>query len=129
MMPAQLAALLLPLLPVSNGDPDPELAVVYQSSAIEFHVSGPQSSFLAAVILSLDSSQCHYFQGLPPLLCTYEVLTVGAAEKTFVASTPEYLLPPGIPIYAQGVVAASDAISSTSVESFVVDASKPYPEK
>lgn len=128
-MPAQLAALLLPLLPVSPGGDQPEIAVVYQSSSIELHVSGPQSPFVAAAILSLESEQCQYLQDLPPLLCNAAILGAGVAPKVFVASTPEHLLPPGIPIYAQGVVATADAILSTPVVEFVVDASKPDPGK
>lgn len=103
MLPAQLAALLLPLLPVAG---DPELAITIQPAALEFHVSGPQSPYLAGVVLSLNPAVCVYFQGLPPLLCDFAVLGVGIGSGgDYAVDLATAAVPPGILIHAQGVIA------------------------
>ncbi len=128
MIPAQIAALLIPLLPASPPLDDPELSLGYHAGVLEFRVDGP-TTFLGGVILSLDPSLCHYFKGLPPLLCNYTILGVGVAQKgTFVASVHESQLPAGFFIHAQGVLAAEGGIQSTKVIDFVLDASKPPAE-
>lgn len=106
------------------GIPDPDLDIVLAPAAVEFHVSGPKGVFLGGVILSLSPDLVHYFQGLPPLLADFVVLGVGAAYGEYVVSLPPRALPPGIQIYAQGVV--SDlAVQSTAVGSLVLDAKGP----
>ena len=117
--------LLIPLLSVSPPPADPTLSLEYRAGVLEFHVDGPDEGFLGAVILSLNPSVCHYLHGLPPLLCDHVVLGVGAAEGTYVASMHESLLPAGMFIHAQGVIAAGGEIQSTKVIDFVLDGSLP----
>jgi len=104
--------------------PEPVLDIVLKPGVAEFHVGGPKGVFLGGVILSLSPDLVHYFQGLPPLLAEFVVLGVGAAHGEYVVSVPQIALPPGIRIYAQGVVADLD-IQSTAVGSLVLDAKGP----
>lgn len=123
MLPAQLAALLLPLLPVAD---DPQLALVFQSDAIEFHVSGPQTECLGGVILSLSPELRVYFQGLPPLLGDFAVLGVGLVQNgEYAVGLAQAAIPPGLLIHAQGVIADADGVRSSSVAHFVLDGSAP----
>ncbi len=102
----------------------PTLAVAVGVGAVSLGVSGPQSPFVGAVILSLSPNQTHYLQGLPPLLTDFAVLGVGFAEQTYKATIPVANVPPGLFIYAQGVV-LQDVILATDVGSFVLDAEWP----
>lgn len=104
--------------------PVPELDIVLAPSVVEFHVSGPEGVFLGGVILSLSPDLVHYFHGLPPLLADFVVLGVGAAHGEYVVSVRQRALPPGIQIYAQGVIADLE-LQSTEVGSLVLDAKGP----
>ena len=127
MMPAQLAALLLPLLPAYAGQSDPSLSLGYAESRIEFHVEVPGAAFVGGVLLSFNPHLRHYLQGLPPLLADSAVLGIGIAspEGELVLGIAEQVVPPGIPIHAQGVVLLEEGLAATDVESFIVDGSAP----
>lgn len=105
----------------------PTLSIEPVGPALQFTVSGPQTPFFGGVLLSLSPTLSHYFQGLPPLLSDFVVLGVGFAEKDYSVKVLEHLLPPGIMLYAQGVVADEVSIQSTAVVEFVLDAS--FPER
>ena len=129
MMPAQLAALLLTLLPVSGEEPLPSLSIHHESSEVQFHISGPKTQYLAGMLLSFNPELRHYFQGLPPLLGDHAVLSIGIASGTYVTSVGKNMVPPGIFIHAQGVIAYDTVIASTEVESFVLDGGPPRSNK
>jgi len=99
----------------------PMLSISAGPNVVSLGVSGPQSPFVGAVILSLSGNLTHYFQGLPPLLTDFAVLGVGAAAETYKATIPVANVPPGLLIYAQGVV-LQDVVLATDVGSFVLDA-------
>ncbi len=129
MMPARSFLSLLVVSALSSAlaaqaaprSPEPVLDIVLKPGVAQFHVAGPEGVFLGGVILSLSPDLVHYFQGLPPLLADFVVLGVGAAYEEYVVSVPQRALPPGIMIYAQGVI-ADVAIQSTAVGSLVLDA-------
>ncbi len=105
-----------PVLEVQVGDP------------VAFTVTGPDTPFLGAVIVSLSPALAHWFQGLPPLLTDFAVLGAGAAEGQYAVTVPRDRLPAGTKLHAQGVVAAeATGVLSTAVVTFVLDARSPGP--
>lgn len=100
------------------------LAVTLVPGAVEFSVEGPESPYIAGVLLSLSPDLVHYFEGLPPLLADHVIAGAGIVEKGgYFLSLPDTLLPPGVMIQAQGVTFDGVAFLSSTVESFVLDAS------
>lgn len=99
----------------------PSLAIHVGTTAVTLDVSGPPAPFVGAVILSLSPDLTHYLVDLPPLLSDFAVLGVGIGDKSYTASIPKVNVPPGLFLYAQGVV-LGDAILATDVGSFVLDA-------
>lgn len=102
----------------------PMLSVDVGPRVVSLGVSGPQSPFVAAVIVSLSPDLTHYLQGLPPLLSDFAVLGVGLADEVYKASIDTAIVPPGLRIHVQGVV-LQDPILATDVGSFVLDAQGP----
>lgn len=118
-----LSSLLAAQAPLDQS-PGPALSIDLQPERVEFAVSGLDGVFLGGVILSLQPDLVHYFEGLPPLLADFVVLGVGVAHDEYRIGVPVVALPPGLQIYAQGVV-ADVVIESTAVGSFVLDAMAP----
>jgi len=107
---------------------DPKLTIAPVGPLLEFSVAGPTAPFLGAVILSFSPAVSHYFQGLPPILTDFAVLGVGFADpdrNAYAVAIPEYLLPPGILMYVQGLAANEVSILSTPVVELVLDGSLP----
>ena len=119
--------LLSGLLAAQSLAAGPTLSMAAVGSSLEFSVAGPEGPFLGGVILSLSPQLSYYYQGLPPILSDFVVLGVGIAEKEYSVQVLEHLLPPGMMLYAQGLVADGISIQSSEVLEFVLDAS--YPER
>jgi hypothetical protein len=116
------------LMSAAPGAPTsaPELSVSLQPNAVHFSVSmRSESPFLGVVLASLRAETALVDLGLPPLLLDHAVLGFGASGDAgaFTLAVPEQLLPPGVPIYAQGVTYDLRAFRPTDVASFVLDAS------
>ena len=106
----------------------PKLSIAPVGASLEFSVAGPEAPFFGAVLLSLSPSVSHYFHGLPPILSDFAVLGVGFADperNTYSVAVLEYRLPPGILLYAQGLVADGVGLQSTPVVEIVIDGSAP----
>lgn len=107
----------------SRDVPGPSLAIDIGAERVGFAVSGPKGVYLGAVVLSLRSDLANYLQGLPPLLADFVVLGVGAAYGDYHIDMPLAAIPPGITIYAQGIV--SDVfVEATAVESLLLVAAR-----
>ncbi len=98
--------------------------VALEPEAVRFTVGGPASPFVGAVILSLSPELRHFLVDLPPLLGDFAVLGVGVAETKYVATLPVAAVPPGLVVYAQGVVLI-DVVLASDVRSFVLDGGPP----
>lgn len=121
-----LSALLSGLLPAQEGGAAAELHIDFSGQEVQFRVAGPENPFLGAVLLSLDGSLTHYFQGLPPILSTFVVLGIGEAQDEYKVSVPQSALPPGVMLYAQGLAADGKNIWSTQVRDLVLDVTAPF---
>jgi hypothetical protein len=103
---------------------DVSFTIEHGPGVVAFSVEGPTTPYLAGVLLSMSSALAHYFHGLPPLLADHVLAGAGAVEQgSYELSVPEVLLPPGCPIYAQGVTFDGVAVRASAVDSFVLDAS------
>jgi hypothetical protein len=123
-----LSLLLTGLLPAqSQKSPAPDLRIEYPSQRVEFRVTGAATEYLGAVLLSLDPTLTHSFQGLPPILTNFIVLGVGptAAGKDFIVSVRESMLSAGILYHAQGLLAGGAGVRATPVRDLVLDVTVP----
>ena len=111
----------------AQAAPNPRLAIEFAPLVVNFHVKSLPEPFIGAVILSLNIDQVHFFEGLPPLLVDFAVAGVGVSAPggKFSCSVAESLLPPGIPIYAQGLTFDGAVWASTRVRDFVLDVTVP----
>lgn len=102
---------------------DPPFTVVLQPAAIDFHLRHDSSPFLGIVLVSMVPDLQHFHVGLPPLLEQSVVLDWGLGQDSeFTTRVPDTLLPPGVMIYAQGVLVGEFGIQSSDVAAFVLDA-------
>lgn len=122
------AALLAAPLAAQKNGADCALDVGFPppGGVVEFRVGGPETGFFGAVLVALQPDLRHYLQLLPPTLHDFVVLGVGHAEGKYVVTVPEGNVPPGVFLYAQGLVlwgkdAAPDRLCATDVKEFVVD--------
>ena len=113
--------------PLPIGSNAPSLTISLEPFVVRFHVSGPESPFIGAVIGSLSGDLVHYFNGLPPLLADFVVLDIGFGDGPagYTAILPESLFPPGVLIHAQGVTLADGELLSTEPGEFVLDVTVP----
>jgi hypothetical protein len=98
-------------------------ALQLDSGVVQFTLKTDTTPALGAVIVSFSPELTHYFVGLPPILTDFAVLSVDVLAPAMVLRLPERSFPPGILIYTQGIVAATDGISASELASFVLDAS------
>ena len=91
---------------------------------VQFRVTGPQRTFLAAVLVSLDNRLVRPPVG-PSLLNDSVLLGAGIGERAggYVLRVPETGLPTGIFVYAQGVTFDGALLQSTTPGDFVLDGS------
>jgi len=110
--------------PFAAPQGDVALAVQLVPGAVEFSVEGPQTPYIAGVLLSLSPDLVHCFAGLPPLLADHVIVGAGVVEQGgYDLSLPDTALPPGCFLHAQGVTFDGAVIASSAVASFVLDAS------
>jgi hypothetical protein len=104
----------------------PKFAIEFAPYLVNLHVGSVHDTFLGVAILSFSPDLAHYFQGLPPLLGDHVVAGFGLGEGgSYVCSVSEFLLPPGLFIYAQGVTFDGAVFEATPVRSFVLDVTVP----
>lgn len=121
------SALLSGLLTAQREIPTPDLRIQIEPERVDFHLAGPGQDFVGAILLSLDSTQTHYLQGLPPILSNFAVLAIGAAKGygEIVITVPDSRFQPGIMFYAQGLTLDGFNIMATPVRDLVLDAGPP----
>jgi hypothetical protein len=108
----------------------PKLSIRFRPLLVCFSITSPHDTFLGATLLSPTPDLAHYFVGLPPLLADHVVVDIGLGQgHEYNCAVSEFLLPPGIFIYAQGVTFDGAVFEATRVGDFVLDVTVPNPPK
>ena len=74
---------------------------------------------------SLGFDQCRWRGGKDNAACANGQTDNASFDSAYTCSIPERAFPPGITLYAQGVVIDLPAIDSTPVRDFVLDVTVP----
>jgi hypothetical protein len=125
------ATLSLTLAAVLTGSvaaqaPACKFSVSVEPDAVAFHLVTDTTPALGAVVVSLSPELTHYFVGLPPILTDFVVLSVTVMEEPELQLVlPARGFPPGLFVYAQGLIGASSGIAASAVADFVLDAGPP----
>ncbi|MCR9244181.1 MAG: hypothetical protein NXI31_04060 [bacterium] len=101
----------------SLDTPGVELAAAPTRNGIEFRLVGHGSSpgeHFGGILVSLEDRQCLYVEGLPPMLCGGAVLGIGIVSPALRLEFSRDQLP-GMPFYAQGVLAGPEAVFASQV--------------
>jgi hypothetical protein len=108
---------------VAAQGPVCKFSLSLEPAAVAFRLTTDSTPALGAVIVSFSPDMTHYFVGLPPLLTDFAVLSVTVMEEPEAQLLlPATRFPPGIFIYAQGVIGAANGIAASGVVQFVLDA-------
>ncbi|HEX5054157.1 MAG TPA: hypothetical protein VFZ65_20430 [Planctomycetota bacterium] len=100
-----------------------KLALDVTKDAITYAISNADETFLGAVILSLSPKMTPYAPGLPPTLTDFVLLGAcfGKAGSTCVFTQPKKFVPPGVHIWAQGLVLDVNGLKVSSLAAFELD--------